>query len=513
MSNYQIDPGQLDSIRNMLRKEYNIEEKKTGDEQLKEEIRSRLADLGKLTVGDDSLKFKGTEFVLPANMKGNISGAVKYLNDWDKQQNKEFEFTRTFNYRPWDGAAAFDATMKKYFGSSGIGKSVYDMFGQEHKPQFVTVNVSPTETIQVPWGHVVFSPLDATFYLFGAESDEYGLIFGIQVTVPRRNRAHVEAFFNLVEDHLKTNSIYRGKAFTGGTEPLFINTHDLDPATVIYSDEVMTQLETNMWSLLRYSSEMRKNKIPLKRAVLLEGQYGTGKTLAGKLTAQEAVDNGWTFILARTGKDNLNQILQTAQLYAPAVVWYEDIDIVAKGKSNEQVSRLLDSLDGITNKGVEILAGFTTNHIEEIQKGVLRPGRLDSVIHVGELDDAGFERLVKSVIPEKLRGDIDYLKVAESMHGYLPAFAKEAIDRAIRYSIARNQGTPDVIQTNDLVNAADGLRTQWKLMQDANEGVVLPTLEGTFRGLIQNTVDGMELLDYDDDKMYTIRPPKSRQEH
>jgi len=181
------------------------------------------------------------------------------------------------------------------------------------------------------------------------------------------------------------------------------------------------------------------------------------------------------------------------------VVWYEDIDIVAKGKSNEQVSRLLDSLDGITNKGVEILAGFTTNHIEEIQKGVLRPGRLDSVIHVGELDNEGFEKLTKSVIPAQLRGEIDYVKVAEAMHGYLPAFAKEAMDRAIRYSISRNHGTPDVINTQDLVNAADGLRTQWQLMHDANEGVPVSTLDGVFRGVIEDALHGTMVADSDGD--------------
>lgn len=489
-------------MRNTLKDEFNVEQKKTADESVKEEILGVLRKLGGLTVGDDSLKFQGTQFVLPANMKGNIRGAIQYLDSWDKQQNKTFEFTRVFNYRPWDGAHAFEQAMVKHFGTVGTGKTIpATFFTPEQKPQYMTVNVSHNETIQVPWGAIQFAPLDATFFLHGTMHEDYGQIFAIQVEAPRKYRREIEAFFALVENELKTNSIYRGKAFTGGDNPQFINTREVDPNKVVYSEEVLTQLDTNMWSLLRYSNEMRKNRLPLKRAVLLEGKYGTGKTLAGQLTAKEAVENGWTFILARTGKDNLNQVLQTAQLYAPAVVWYEDIDIVAKGKSNEQVSRLLDSLDGITNKGVEILAGFTTNHIEEIQKGVLRPGRLDSVIHVGELDTAGFEKLTKSVIPEQLRGEIDYVKVAEAMHGYLPAFAKEAMDRAIRYSISRNHGSPDIIHTQDLVNAAEGLRRQWTLMEEAEEGVVIPTLDGVVKGVIEEAVQGTKILDGDGDEV------------
>jgi transitional endoplasmic reticulum ATPase len=493
---------QLSQMRDILKTEFNIKEVKTADESVKDEILATLRKLGGLTVGDDSLQFKGTQFVLPANMKGNIRGAVEYLRSWDAQQNKTFEFTRVFNFRPWDGAHAFEQAMIKHFGTVGTGKTIPgNFFTPEQKPQYVTVNVSHNETIQVPWGAISFAPLDATFFLHGSLHEDYGQVFAIQVEAPRKYRREIEAFFALVEQELRTNSIYRGKAFTGGDNPQFINTKDVDPNKVVYSQDVMTQLETNMWSLLRYSDEMRKNRLPLKRAVLLEGQYGTGKTLAGQLTAKEAEENGWTFILARTGKDNLNQVLQTAQLYAPAVVWYEDIDIVAKGKSNEQVSRLLDSLDGITNKGVEILAGFTTNHIEEIQKGVLRPGRLDSVIHVGELDNAGFERLTKSVIPEHLRGDIDYVKVAEAMHGYLPAFAKEAMDRAIRYSISRNQGRPDVIHTQDLVNAAEGLRTQWQLMHDAEEGVPTFTLDNVVKGVVEQAVHGAKILDGDGDEV------------
>jgi len=452
------------------------------------QILAALDALGKTRVGEDGLIFRGTQFVLPASMAGDIPGAVKYLKDYQEQQENEFQFSRAFNYRPWDGAAAFQRAMRRVFGSSGVGVPIQTFFGKI-LPEFRSVNISATETLSVPWRNVGFSPLQATFQLGATRHEEYGVVFNLGVEAPRKHRARIEAFFAIVEEELKAASIYKGKAFTGGAEPTFLDLDNLPP--VIYSDDVLTHLDTNMWSLLRYSDTMRSNGVTLKRAVLVEGPYGTGKTLAGMLTAREAVAHGWTFILARPGKDDLFEVLQTAQLYAPAVVWYEDIDTIAQGQDDMQISRLLDVLDGITNKGTEVLAGFTTNHVEKIQKGVLRPGRLDAIVHVGGLDRIGFERLVKAVVPgDQLDREVDFDAVAVAFDGFLPAFAKEAISRAMRYSISRNRGELGVINTDDLVHAADGLRPQLKIMNQAVEGVRRPTLEATFADLIKDEVKG-----------------------
>ena len=470
----------------------------TQDQIIKREILAVLDKLGAQTVGEDSLLFEGDRFVLPANMRGKLGAAIRYLHEYEEQQERGFAFSRTFSFRPWDGANAFQRAMKRLFGTTGVGVKIQTMFGSI-PPQYKTINVNHKDTIQVPWGRVGFSPLEAEFTLGATSHEDLGIVFALSVEAPRKYRTQIEAFFQIVEDELKHNSIYRGKAFTGGGEPQFLDLTAVDPTRVIYSEDVMVQLDTNMWSLLKYTARMRENKIPLKRAVLVEGPYGTGKTLAGQLTAREAVANGWTFILARPGKDDLLEVLQTAQLYAPAVVWYEDIDTVAQGKDDMQISRLLDVLDGITNKGVEVLAGFTTNHVAKIQKGVLRPGRLDAVVHIGGLDAAGFEKLVRVTVPTDLLGDVDFAAVADAFDGLLPAFAKEAIDRALRYSISRNQGVPDKIHTVDLVNAAHGLRPQLELMEAAREGVRKPTIEGTLEELFSGVINRSELVDEDGD--------------
>ncbi|MBQ1047834.1 AAA family ATPase [Micromonospora sp. C51] len=440
-------------------------EAKTENQRLREEILARLSELGGQRVKDDALIFEGTKFVLPANMEGRVDDAIEYLEDWKEAQEEDYAYSREFRYRPWDGAAAFDRAMKRLFGTTGLGARTVSFFGSR-PPEYRTIDVAHGQTTQVPWGKVAFKPLSATFELGVSMHDDFGLVFALSVNAPKKYRTHIEAFFAVVEDELTTGSIYKGRAITAADTPQFINTSTVDPSRVVYSDDVMTQLNANVWSVLRYADTMRQIGLPLKRQVLLYGPYGTGKSLAGMLTAQEAERHGWTYIQVRPG-DDLGNALRTAQIYAPAVVMFEDVDQI-NTDSTQGVAQLLDILDGVTNKGVEVMALFTTNHEDRLHRGMMRPGRLDAVIELAGLDAGGTKRLVEAVVPAHLRStSMDWDAVAQAFDGLLPAFAKEAIDRAQRYAIARSGGVPQVIEARDLVDAAAGIRQQVKMMEDA----------------------------------------------
>lgn len=474
----------------------------SANEKNKEAVLKALASLGRLTVPDDSIQFNGDKLILPSQFAGpgGVKEAIQYLYDYEKQQETKFNMSRTFKYRPWDGANAFNNAMLKVFGSAGLGKAIQTMFG-EIPPQLVTIETGLTETVQVPWGDVALPQLDATFSLSGAMHREYGQIFQLSAMAPRKYRAHVEAFFQMVEHELKTNSIYKGKAINGAVQPQFVDVFKVDRNKVYYSEETMTQLEANFFTPIRHADTLRSLGVPLKRAILVEGPYGTGKTLAGLLAGQVAVQNGFTWIVCRPGQDNLAEVLQTAQLYAPAVVWYEDIDVVAGSDQADSmsVSKILDMLDSVGNKGTEVIAGFTTNHVESLQKGVMRPGRLDAVIHVGQLDRKGIETLVRVNVPAHLLDrHIDFDTVAEAYTGYLPSFAVEATQRALRYAVARTNGNPKKLVTADFVDAANGLRRQNELMSNAGEGPKVNQLDAALSGVVGQALTGTTVADRND---------------
>lgn len=458
-------------------------------------ILTALEQLGGLNVGDDSIEFKGNKIVLPEQYDGDVLAAAKYLERYHESQEKTYGYNRKFRYRPWDGAHAFHSVLKKYFGTTGLGKNIPpSFFSPERPPQMETINVGLNKTTQIPWGEVEFPPLSATFQIHGVNDREFGDLFYLGVEAPKKFKKHIEAFYELIEKELKENSIYKGKAITGATRPDFLDTSRVDPKRVVYSEKVMELLDQNLFGRVKFADQLREMGIPLKRSVLLEGPYGTGKSLAGMLTAQEAERSGWTYILCRPGQDDLFNVLKTAQLYAPAVVWYEDIDTLASGGSAEHISQLLDLLDGVQGKGVEVIAGFTTNFVENLQKGVLRPGRIDSIIHIGELDSAGYRKLVDQLVKPEFLGNVDYELVQKSFTGFLPAFVTEAINGALAVAVTRSGGNLKnlKIDTQDLIDSGLNLRRQLDLMNGATEGAKVPTLDSVFEQKLIDVSGKME---------------------
>ncbi len=486
--------GKLDQLEALIREQTDLaisaRDNKSPQQQVQEEILRRLDELGGITVTDESVIFGGDKIILPGNFEGDLGRAITYLKELQANDEQEYAFSRAYPFRPWDGAAAFSRAMQRVFGTSGIGKTIHTFFGS-FPPQLRSIPVGLGEHQQVPWGQVKFSQLDATFSLSAKKDSEHGIIFEVSVEAPRKHRRRIEGFLAIVERELRERSIYRGKMIDASQEmPGFLNPYAVTRDKVVYSQQVITDLQANMWTVMEKADYYRRVGMSLKRAVLLSGPYGSGKSLAGVLTAQCAVENGWTFILVRPSDDPF-MALKTARLYAPAVVWIEDLDVLVANKSREEITGLLDALDGVSSKGAEIIAGYTTNFPGVMDKGVLRPGRLDSVIYVGELDAAGIEKLVRATIPaDILDREVDFGPVVTAMDGYLPAFVVEAAQRALRYAVSRSHGEPDSIATEDLVNAANGLRPQFEMASGAGEAKHgKPTMDKLLTGKVEEVLN------------------------
>ena len=488
-SNGKTSPVSMDALQETVQELIRQANRpKSADAIAREQAMAALDRLGHAQIGDEAVVFKGEQFILPEALGGSLEDAIAFLEALREAEETEFEFSRTYVFRPMDGAAAFERAMKRTFGTTGVGKATYSFFGK-NPPQYRTVNTGVNETLQVPWGRIEFSPLKAKFDLGATYSDEDGIVFAISVSAPRKHRRRIEGFLSVVEDELRKNSIYRGKAINAAEEPGFLDL-SVDPGKVIYTQETMRQLNANLWSVLTYADNLRKSGQTLKRAVLLEGPYGSGKTLAGNLSGQHAVANGWTFIQVRPGDDPY-AALRTARVYAPALVWVEDLDVLIAGKDRKEVSKVLDALDNAANKGAEIMVGFTTNFPETLEKGVLRPGRIDAVIHIGGLDAEAHQRLIRATIPaEMLDTDMNWDEVGAAFKEFLPSFGVEAASRALRYAMVRGKGTVTPITTADLVEAAADLQSQLDLLNNASETKHgQPTMDGLFENVLTEVLN------------------------
>lgn len=473
----------------------------TREEARRAAILAGLAELGGGSVQDDALRFEGTSFILPEQYKGDVDAVVSYLRRYQAQMGTMHEFTKVFRYRPYDVAHAVNLALKEIFGTTGIGEVTTGFFG-DTPPQFVTVKTSVDEEIQVPWGAITFPPLGegATIIAEGSTQKGIGVVGRVCINAPRHQRAVVDGLFRLIEEKLKTHSIYRGKALMRADHwvPEFLDVRRVNPAHVIYSESVLEQLNANVWALIENTDLMREIGESLKRTVLLEGPYGTGKSLAAYLTAQKAEDNGWTFIFVRPG-DNLDYALRTAQLYAPAVVFFEDVDVIGEAGDPAQISKLLDSFDGISNKGTEIISILTTNHKDKIHRGMLRPGRLDAMISINSLDEEGIKKLIAANVPDGTVVDVDYAEVYKAFEGFTPAFAKEAISRTKRYAIARTGMAPQILTTSDFAAAAQSMRPQFELMMEAAEHKVRPTVDTAIGDVVKGVINQVKFVDAEGD--------------
>jgi transitional endoplasmic reticulum ATPase len=482
---------------------------KTAQQLEVERLLNDLATIGGKLTAEEDIIFQGKKLILPETM--NLREAIKFLEMKETEDEQHIGFSRDYLYRPWDGARASMRALKRAFGAT-MQKGVPTFFG-EIPPRLITINVSATETEQVPWGRLVVPHLKGVELGLGAtKHHEYGKIFQVSAEGPRKYRFEIEGIFRLIEEELKRDSLYRGKSFDGQENPSFLDLRGVSPDKVIYSDETTLQMEANIWSLLRYSDQMEELGVPLKRACLLEGPYGTGKTLAAYLTAQVAEQYGWTFILCRPGRDSLFDVMSTARLYQPSVVFFEDVDVIAQA-GTDHTAQLLDIFDGIQSKGTKIICVLTTNHVEKIHKGMVRPGRLDAVIHVGALDQHGIQRLILATVPDDLLApDLDWTAIASAMDGFLPAFCRESIDRTVRYNVARNGGVATKLDTADFVGAAQGLRPQLELMEGAKETADHDTMASAMTKIVtqvvKEKVDQAQIVDGDGDWMYSLRLPE-----
>lgn len=135
--------------------------------------------------------------------------------------------------------------------------------------------------------------------------------------------------------------------------------------------------------------------IPYRRGYLLYGPPGTGKSsfiqaLAGELNYDIAILN-----LSERGltDDRLNHLLTIVP--NRTLVLLEDVDAAFSNRreqtdadgyrgANVTFSGLLNALDGVASAEERILF-LTTNHVERLDPALVRPGRVDMTVRLGEV--------------------------------------------------------------------------------------------------------------------------------
>jgi len=330
-------------------------------------------------------------------------------------------------------------------GAIALSLALQDMFGYvEIDGASLSVEVGPNKVIQVPWGRVKIPGIDGSFYPCTMHpSDDNLPTITLHGEVKKKHREVIAAVAQKTRDILKRGSIYKSKAIHVSfnskdaqkegapptRRPKFLDTSRVNPKELVFSKNVQEQVETNLLEPIQGTAECRRHGIPLKRTVLLSGEFGVGKSLLLNALSVEAPANDWTYILIDS-VDHLEEAIKFARQFEPAVLVAEDIDQVVRGERSTDMNRLLELIDGVTAKGRELIVVFTTNHPELINPAMMRAGRIDAYIEITPPDAEAAQRLIRQYARGKLKAGEDLEQVGEALSGHKPSVIREVVERA-----------------------------------------------------------------------------------
>ena len=208
-------------------------------------------------------------------------------------------------------------------------------------------------------------------------------------------------------------------------------------------------------------------KIP--KGALLIGPPGTGKTLLAKAIAGEAnvpffSISGSDFVemFVGVGASRVRDMFEQGKKHSPCIIFIDEIDAVGRsrgaglGGGNDEreqtLNQLLVEMDGFdSNEGIILIAA--TNRPDVLDPALLRPGRFDRQVVVGNPDILGREAILKVHIKKINAGpDVKLRTIARGTPGFSGADLANLVNEAALLAARKNKR---VVTMVDIEEAKD----------------------------------------------------------
>ena len=337
--------------------------------------------------------------VCQSNMK--YADVLGFIEGEIKQSKKMASFKYTLLCWKPDGVYQLNRAINEVFGSA-VSKEDKSPSGNSNIDT-VDVILADGSRTKVPFGKISLEELGEDSEInINYDNDRHLLLVKGQCQF--KYQSLIDDIVERTKELLATESIYKNQALeiTNLSEPKIMTLAGIDKQFMVLSKKTEFELQP-LRSRILYPETCIAKGIPLKYGCLLEGKYGTGKTLLAFKLAKDAVNNGWSFVYLKDPSllaETLRMCKVVDRSGHGVIVFVEDIDQVTRGNRDSAMQDILNTLDGGDTKDMNVITLFTTNHIELIEPTFLRGKRIGSVITMDCLDAETAERFIRETFSE-----------------------------------------------------------------------------------------------------------------
>jgi cell division protease FtsH len=259
------------------------------------------------------------------------------------------------------------------------------------------------------------------------------------------------------------------------------------------ADEAIAELQ-EIIQFLKTPEQFARLGGRIPKGVLLVGPPGTGKTLLAKATAGEAEvaffeSSGSEFVemFVGVGAARVRDLFEQARKTAPAIVFIDEIDAIGQARGGgltisgandereQTLNQLLAEIDGFsTDASRPVIIMAATNRPEVLDQALLRAGRFDRQVEVGNPDLVGRVQILKIHSKGiKLARDFDLDRAARITPGFSGADLANAMNEAALLAARREAAA---VSIKDFEAAMErviaGLEKKSRVMNDQERKTV-----------------------------------------